>query len=235
MKRIPIIWGGINISRALEDKFGLGKHGYQNADSLTAIPATLLDELQFNSVQESVVRVIEGAGFVPDGSDSDLNYDQLYKAILAIVNGIVNTIWTKSLQGGDFLGKFTGSAIIPDSSEVQEVQDAVDPLKPVTADYNAVAPIALSLDIEIGLLPNTAEVQAAVEAELDDMLFREAEPGDSGTSTGTITIAKISEAISVAQGEENHTLLLVQGITPADVVPGPAELIILGTVTYQEF
>lgn len=110
MKRIPIIWGGINISRALQDKFGLGKHGYQNADSLTSTPATLLDELEFNSVQESLVRVIEAAGLVPNGSDSDANYDQFRNAILSMINGAINTLWTKSIQGGDFLGRFTGAA-----------------------------------------------------------------------------------------------------------------------------
>lgn len=131
-------------------------------------------------------------------------------------------------------GDGTGSAIIPDSAEVQIVQDAIDPVKPVTNDYNAVAPIALDMDVEIGLLPNTTVVQEAVEAELEDMLFREAEPGD-GVALGTITLAKISEAISVAQGEDNHRLILVQGITPADVVPGAAELVILGAVTYEDF
>ena len=115
------------------------------------------------------------------------------------------------------------SSIIPDSTKVTEVQDYIDALRPVTAAVTVVAPVAVPLDLTItGLSPATSTVQAAVTAELTDLLRREAEPG------GTILISHIREAISVAAGEVDHALT-----TPsADVTHSTGEIAILGTITW---
>lgn len=124
--------------------------------------------------------------------------------------------------------------IIPDSAEVQEVQDFIDPLKPVTADFLAIAPIALDLDVTLKLDPNTTVVQDAVKDELEDLLFRVAAPGD-GSGVGTVFLSQIGEAISIAAGEIRHEITLINGGAPADVVPGGGELLILGTTTFLSF
>jgi uncharacterized phage protein gp47/JayE len=115
------------------------------------------------------------------------------------------------------------SSIIPDAAKVTEVQDHIDAVRPVTAAATVVAPVAVELDLTItGLSPATSEVQAAIEAELTDLLRREAEPG------GTILISHIREAISVAAGEYDHELT-----TPsADVTHSTGEIAILGTITW---
>lgn len=112
---------------------------------------------------------------------------------------------------------------IPEAGDVTTVQDHIDGLRPVTAEVTVVAPIADPVDIEItGLSPDTAEVRAAVEAELADMFRRNAKPG------GTIHLSKIWEAVSVASGEDNHeiTAPVASHVSATGYIPT------LGNVTY---
>lgn len=116
------------------------------------------------------------------------------------------------------------ASIIPDAGEVADVQAYIDSVRPVTADVTVVAPVAVELDFEIsGLDPNTPEIRAAVEAELADMLQREAEPG------GTILISHIRAAISGALDEYDHAL-----VSPsANVTHSAGQLAVMGTVTWS--
>ena len=117
--------------------------------------------------------------------------------------------------------------IIPDATEIAAVQDYIDSVRPVTADVTVFAPTAVPLDFEITLTPNTAAVQAAVQAELEDLLRREAEPED-GSGSGTILISHIREAISIAAGETDHVLT-----SPvANVTHNTGEMATMGTITW---
>jgi uncharacterized phage protein gp47/JayE len=115
-------------------------------------------------------------------------------------------------------------SIIPDAGEVAAVQAYIDARRPVTAAVTVVAPTAVPLDFEIsGLNPNNTTVKAAIEAELEDLLRREAEPG------GTILISHIREAISAAAGEYDHVL-----VSPSANVPHtPGQLATMGTITWS--
>jgi uncharacterized phage protein gp47/JayE len=112
---------------------------------------------------------------------------------------------------------------IPSPSLVEEVQDYIDLIRPVTADFTAFAPIAEDLDFTIELLPDSPEVRAAVEQELKDLLQRESEPG------GTILISHIREAISIAAGEADHVLTA----PVADVESDPGDLLVFGAITWE--
>jgi uncharacterized phage protein gp47/JayE len=95
---------------------------------------------------------------------------------------------------------------------VQRVQTHIDPLKPATAkEFLAFAPEPLSLQITLTITPDTTAVRAAVEAEIRDLIAREAEPGI------TIYRSHIDEAVSLARGETDHVL-----IAPAADVEVPA-------------
>lgn len=118
-------------------------------------------------------------------------------------------------------------SIIPDAAKVQEVQDYIDALRPVTADALAVAPTAAPINFTIAIVPPTAEVKAATLAELEDLLRREAEPGD-GLNSGTILLSHIREAISLAAGETDYTLTAPN----ADVVPAAGEIATMGVITW---
>lgn len=127
--------------------------------------------------------------------------------------------------------------ITPSAPKLTEVFDYIEERRPVTANVSVVAPILLPLDLTIELSPNTSAVQDAVEAELADLVFRESALAGSYKSPGVlhdgkILLSRINEAISLALGEEDHNVTVVNGGAPADVTPSTGELIVLGTITW---
>ena len=130
------------------------------------------------------------------------------------------------------------ASIIPSPAKVTEVQEAVEALKPISADLFVFVPIELEMNPEIQLKPNTTDVQNAVISELDDLLAREAQVRDASDPDqvgvgvqfdGKIKISQINEAISIAAGEEDHIL-----ISPtADVQPQTGGLVTLGTPIFS--
>lgn len=110
--------------------------------------------------------------------------------------------------------------IIPDAGWVAQVQEYLDARSPAEVIVFAPTPVAFATQIDLGD-NDTPEVRAAVQAELRDMLRRDAEPG------GTIYLSRIHEAISVAAGEVSHNL-----ISPvADVTHGFGEIAVYVTPT----
>lgn len=138
-------------------------------------------------------------------------------------------VYPQELGGGAVTVRFVrdndgaGSAIIPDAPEVATVLAYMEERKPVTSDLTVLAPTAVPLNFTItDLLPSTLAVQAAVEAELADLLRREAAPG------GTLLLSHIRAAISAAAGETDYTLT-----TPtADVTNTIGNMSTMGTVTW---
>lgn len=112
--------------------------------------------------------------------------------------------------------------ITPDAGEMQEVQDYLDVKRPLGSRPVVVAPTLVPLDVTMSLTPNTAAVQAAVEAELADMILRDAAP------SGTILLSHIREAVSLADGETDHNVT----IPSADVTHAAGELAVPGSVTF---
>lgn len=112
---------------------------------------------------------------------------------------------------------------IPTTDDVDVVEAYVAAVAPVTAELVVFAPIAQALNLVIsGLTPDDPAVEAAIRAEVSDLLFREAQPG------GTILLSHLREAISTAAGEQDHVLT-----SPvANVVLAPGRLAVLGTVTF---
>lgn len=111
---------------------------------------------------------------------------------------------------------------IPDAGEVAAVQAYIDELAPVTADVTVAAPVAEAVNFTIAVTPNTAEVKAAVTAELQDLFLREAEPG------GTLLISHIREAVSLAAGETNSSVT----VPSADVTKTTGKIATVGTITW---
>lgn len=114
-------------------------------------------------------------------------------------------------------------SLIPDPAKVAEVDAYLEARRPVTANLTTFAPAESVITPTIQLVPNTATVQAAVEASLSEMLKRETAPG------GTIYLSQLDEAISNAAGEAYHILT----VPAADVVAAGNEIHTLGTVTFQ--
>lgn len=118
----------------------------------------------------------------------------------------------------------SGAAIIPDSAEVAAVQAYIDVRRPVTAQLTVVAPTPVPLNFNIqGLMPNTSAVQSAVQAELQDLLLREAVPG------GTILLSHIRSAISSALGETDYVLVAPS----ANVTNTTGNMSTMGAITWS--
>lgn len=119
----------------------------------------------------------------------------------------------------------SGAAIIPSAGEVTTVQTYIDDptRRPVTADVTVIAPTAVALNLTIELTgDDTTAIRNAVEANLEDMLLRDGEPG------GTILLSRIREAISTAAGETDHDLT----VPSADVTHSAGQLPIMGMITW---
>ena len=141
----------------------------------------------------------------------------------------VTRVWARSLARG--LGTVTVYIMTDDATDdgipaagvVSAVQGYIDVRRPVTADVLVAAPTATEMDITINdVVPSTQAVRDAIEAELDDLIRRDSEPG------GTILISHIREAISVASGETDHELTSPS----ADVAHTANQIAVLGTVTF---
>ena len=126
------------------------------------------------------------------------------------VSGVTRA-WCYPLEQGD--GSVTvrfvrddDANLIPDASEVAVVQAYIDARRPITADLVVVAPVAAPQAFVIAATPATTAVKAAIEANLRDLLLREAVP-EGGSGEGTILLSHMREAISLASGETDNTLV----------------------------
>ncbi|EGT5761023.1 gp53-like domain-containing protein [Cronobacter sakazakii] len=138
----------IDTPTAQEGKFGAGKNGFTAGDPTLGIPATQLDETFFDSVQEEICAVIEGAGI------------QLKKSDRAQLSAAIN----KMIQAKHELALLIKNNL----SDVDDVEQArknlglgelalKDSLK--ASDVGAI-PITGSTDIT-GPLRTTGEVQSS--------------------------------------------------------------------------
>jgi uncharacterized phage protein gp47/JayE len=113
--------------------------------------------------------------------------------------------------------------IFPTAAKVTEVQNAIDKLRPVTADLTVFAPVKHEISFDIQISPNTTDVRTAIENQLRALLKREGVPG------GKIFISHVREAISLAPGEFNH--VLISPVT--DIVSPQGNLPVVGLVTFS--
>ncbi len=112
---------------------------------------------------------------------------------------------------------------IPGAGKVAEVLAYVEERRPVGVSLTVFAPLALPLDVEVQIEPDTAVVRQAIEDALVDLLRAEGGPGRR------VPISHVRQAISNAYGEADHVL-----VSPlADVTAGSGEIHVLGTSTFS--
>lgn len=90
---------------------------------------------------------------------------------------------------------------IPDASLITSIQNHLDIVAPVTANVKVYAPTKVEVDFEIAISPNTSAVREAIRAEIASLFDRE------GAPNVTIPVSHINEAISIAVGEYDHSLI----------------------------
>jgi len=126
--------------------------------------------------------------------------------------------------------------IIPGAGDVANMLSYLNPLRPVTAQLNVVAPIANPLNFTItGLSPNNAATKAAVTVALSDLIAAESTPGGTYESAGalipggTILWSHLNDAIGTAAGVNDFTLT-----TPAaNVTNTPGYITTMGIITWD--
>lgn len=142
----------------------------------------------------------------------------------------VTRVWVYPLQMGagtvTVLFVCDGEAdIIPDAAKVAEVQAYIDSRAPVTAEVFVAAPVADPLNMAVKLSPNTAAVQAAVRAEVTDLIVRDSKPGSP------VYISRLREAVSIAAGEADNQITA----PTADVAHATGHMAVPGTITFSSF
>lgn len=113
---------------------------------------------------------------------------------------------------------------IPDVAAVAAVQAYIDEptRKPLTAQVFVYPPVEKVVNYIVSAVPDTPAVRASIEDELRDFHRR---TGDLG---GTLFLTQINEAISLADGETDHTL-----VEPAaNVVCAGNEFPVFGTIEW---
>jgi len=144
------------------------------------------------------------------------------------VSGVTRA-WSYPLEGGAgnivvrFMMDDSYADGIPQAGDVTSVDNHLTPLIPSGAVLTVTAPVAVALDFTISVTQNTAEVKAAVQAELEDMILRDSQPG------GTILLSHINEAISQATGETDHTLT----VPAANVGHAANDIAVMGVITWN--
>ncbi len=115
------------------------------------------------------------------------------------------------------------STPIPTAAHVTAVDDYIQLVRPSGMSNLIVeAPSAAPLDLVFtSLSPNTPAVQAAIDAEIADLIRRE------GACDGTLPLSHIREAISNAPGEFDFDITLA-----ADFVTAPNQFPTLGVTTW---
>lgn len=141
----------------------------------------------------------------------------------------VTRVWVSPLEMGAgtvtvrFVTDDVAGGPLPSPTIISTVNTYIQTKRPVTANVFVVAPVLNEVDFHIALSPNTQAVKNAVIAELRDLFLRDGKPG------GTILISRIREAISIAAGESDHTILS----PTANVVSPAGQLPVVGDFTWS--
>lgn len=146
--------------------------------------------------------------------------------------GITRAWATQEMGPGTVTVRFMMDDIYPDgipqSEDVDNLDEFIQMRRPVTARLFVVSPTAKPITFQIAVLDEDGgpvsdlSVQAAVRAELEDLFKREGEPN------GTIYLSRIREAISIAEGEYAHTLIA----PTTHVAAGIGEIPTVGPITW---
>ena len=188
------------------------------ADDGVGIDGGLAEEADEDLLVRLLARIQD-----PPAGGSEADYIAWAKEVAGVTRAWCYPSYTgPGTVGLTFVRDNDSGSIIPSGGEVTEVQDHIDALRPVTADLTVFAPVGVPLNFTILVSPNTTAVKAAVQAELEELILRETEPG------GTLLLSHIEEAISRASGETDHNLTA----PAADVTVATGEITTMGTITW---
>ncbi|WP_075259034.1 baseplate J/gp47 family protein [Herbaspirillum camelliae] len=168
--------------------------------SMTVGPGGITDGTEQETVDAWRARILERIQSPPNGgTKSD------YEAWALEVQGVTRAwVYPNEMGAGTVTVRFmrdNDAVPIPDAAAVAAVKAHLETKKPVTAELYVVAPVPAPINFQFTQLsPDTPATRAAIQAELSDLLRREAIPG------GTIKLSHMRAAISSAAGEDDYVL-----------------------------
>ena len=187
------------------------------AVTFTVLEPGLIGGIALESVESLRARVVRSYRVVPHGGSKDD-----YETWALECPGVTRAWCRRSYMGPGTVAVFfmrDGDVNpIPDTEQLGEVFEYIEPLRPVTAELYVIAPAPLPVQYRIRLTPDTGPVRAAVEAQLADLHARECGLGDA------LLLTHIAEAISSSTGETDHKLMA----PVADVIAAPNQLLTYG-------
>lgn len=191
----------------------------------TAISGGILGETDRESDDSLRARILDRIRQPPGGGDT-ADYIRWAKQVPGVTR-----VWVYpgEMGSGSVTLRFMRDGDpdpIPNATEVEKVYEHVREVCPVTVQENlyVVAPLKNAVDLTIRIMPDTDEVKAAITASVADFFARESEPG------GRLYKSRLDEAISIAAGEFDHTLLS----PTADVVARKGHINMLGNITWAD-
>lgn len=117
---------------------------------------------------------------------------------------------------------------LPSEQQKQAVYDYVaDPERCPPDEFFPIVPDPVYVDLVLGITPDTPTVRAAVITNLNDLFYREALPGTR------MPFSHITEAISSANGEEDHELFSPKLVSGGYIAVTRFQILILRSVTFQ--
>ena len=114
---------------------------------------------------------------------------------------------------------------IPQAADVTIMQNYVEPLRPAGCPVTYFAPTPVALNLTIHLNPNNATIQAAVQAQIQALITREAVPG------GTLLLSHIWAAISAAAGSGENDFTMTS--PTANVTVAAGSILVFGAITWD--
>ena len=195
-------------NRAQKDKFGSGKHGFTSGNPSTGVLATIPGADWFDSIQEEMAGVIEGAGYALDANKNTQLKTAIEKIFAnTVVNNLTDGSTSKALSAA--MGKKLEDGKLPKANPVTDGSLTVEAsypsvrLKSTTGTYGAIVEMA-GTQPYVAVRPNSTLGGSAGQKVV--FFF------PANTKDGSHTIATTSDLSSYAQ---LGTTLAAYGITDA--------------------
>lgn len=190
-------------------------------NAFTVIAPGLSGGIEKESVESLRARVIRSYRVIPHGGSAD-DYETWALEFPGVTRAWCRGNYMGPGTVGLFVMRDNDPVPVPNPTQLQEIKDYIEPLRPVTAELFVLAPTLKPVLYSIHPVPDTTAVRAAITASLKDLHEREAGLGD------TLLISHIREAISGAAGETDHSLT----VPAADVPAAAYELLTFGGITW---
>lgn len=172
---------------------------------------------------------------LPPHGGAEFDYETWAKEVSGVTRA-----WSIPLYQGDGTIALTfvrddDASIIPNATQRDTVKNYIiehdDPATgttvgiPVTAEPGFFVPALslLTVNFEIDISPNTADIQTAIEDELEDFILREGGPEQ------TLRVSRMNEAISLGNPDGFHVLQSPS----ADVTATSVQVHVIGIVTFN--